>query len=335
MTLNKGFFIGDLWISNPVILAPMAGVSDSPYRRIVKRYGAGLVYSELISSLGLLRSRKSLELARFHPEEKPVSLQIFGSRPKEMGEAARILESLGADLVDINLGCSVPKMSKCGGGACLARNLPLLQQVLESVVKAVKIPVTIKMRKGWDDQEITCFPIAKMAEEAGVKAIAIHGRTSVQGYSGDCDWEAIRKVRELVRIPVIGSGNIVTPADAKKRLEESGCAGIMVGRGLQGAPWLVRQILHYLETGEILPSPSLQERFAVLREHLESSVADVGEKTATESMRKHLGWYIKGLPHAAAWRERLVRAKGKEDLADLISAYYDLLSSRQRAMPMP
>lgn len=324
------FRIGKVEIPRRVLLAPMAGVTDSAFRRLCKRFGAGLVYTELVSSMGLVhRDERTFELVRFHPEERPAAVQIFGARPREMSEAARFVEEeLQPDILDINLGCSVPKMGKSGGGAYLCRDLPLLREVLEAVRKAVTIPLAIKIRIGWDDSEPSAFKIARMAQEVGVDALAIHGRTSKQAYSGLADWETIRRVRESVAIPVIGSGDIASFEDAEIRLRESGCAAVMVGRATMGNPWVLGEIAAGLDGRPAPAAPGLDDRERMVLDHLDLVVAEKGDRGILE-MRRHLAWYIKGLPHSAAWKQRFVHVSSLDEVQDLVRIYFGQLKEHE------
>lgn len=312
------FYIGEVKISSRLILAPMAGVTDSSFRRLSKRFGAGMVYTELVSSLGIVhKDKSSLELLSFYPEERPVVAQIFGSRPYEMSEAAKIvLAQFQPDILDINLGCSMPKMGKSGGGAFLCRDLNKLAQVLKAVKKSISIPLTIKIRLGWDDNELTAFPIARMASEFGINAIAVHGRTSRQGYSGYANWELINAIREYVSIPVIGSGDVANTADANVKLASSGCAAVMIGRAAIGNPWVFREI-----------PPTLIERERLILEHLEMTVAAKGYRGLIE-MRRYLAWYIKGLPCSNVWKQKFVRIGSIDEAKELVKNYFSFLKDK-------
>lgn len=317
------FSIGKVSIPSSVVLAPMAGVTDSAFRRLSKRFGIGLIYTELISSIGFVhKDKKTFELAKFHPEERPVAIQIFGSRPYEMSLAAKMIENqLNPDILDINLGCSVPKMGKSGGGAFLCRDIPLLNKILDSVRKAVSMPVTIKIRMGWDNNEITMFEIGKLAESIGIDAIAIHGRTSKQGYSGYADWNTIKQLKSSVSIPVIGNGDIMNHSDALLRMDESVCDAIMVGRGAMGNPWIFREINAALDKKSVPSPPTLWEREKLILEHLAMIVEEKGFHGILE-MRRHIGWYIKGLPNSSLWRQQLVHAKTADEMTSLVKRYF-------------
>ncbi|SDF17393.1 tRNA dihydrouridine synthase DusB [Sporolituus thermophilus] len=314
--------IGTIELANPVILAPMAGVTDLPFRLLAKEMGCGLVYSEMVSDKGLLyNNANTLSLIRIDERERPVAIQIFGSDPESMAAAARIVAQAGADIIDINMGCPTPKIVKNGEGAALMRRPELAYRIIASVVEAVEVPVTVKMRKGWDESSVNAVEIARLAERAGASAVSVHGRTREQFYAGQADWSIIRAVKEAVTIPVNGNGDVRTPQDAARMLTETGCDGIMIGRGAQGNPWLLRQVAHYLATGEILPGPTPRERFSMLLRHLDMLVEYKGEYIGTREMRSHAAWYTKGLPNAAELRRRFNRAETRQDFQTIISEF--------------
>lgn len=312
--------IGSLELANPVVLAPMAGVTDLPFRLLAKEMGCGLVYSEMVSDKGLIyQNCHTLEMLKSHERERPVAVQIFGSDPKSMAQAAKIVEASGAaDIIDMNMGCPTPKIVKNGEGSALMRTPDLAFDIMSHVVKAVQLPVTVKIRKGWNDASVNAVQMAKLAEQAGVAAIAVHGRTREQFYTGEADWEIIKQVKDHVRIPVIGNGDIRTPQDAVQMLTETRCDGIMIGRGSQGNPWIFRQVAHYLKTGELLPGPSLAERMSVLFRHLDMLVDCKGEYIGTREMRRHAAWYTKGLPHSAELRLKFNQAQSRQDFAEIL-----------------
>lgn len=317
--------IGSLKIKNPVILAPMAGVTDLPFRLLAKEMGCGLVYSEMVSDKGLIyKNSHTFNMLETDDRERPVSIQIFGSEPDSMAAAAQIVERSGADIIDINMGCPTPKIVKNGEGSALLRQPELAYEIMVSVVKAVSVPVTVKIRKGWSDNTVNAVEMAKLAEKAGIAAIAVHGRTREQFYSGNADWKIIGEVKRSVSIPVIGNGDIRLPHDAARMLTETNCDGIMVGRGSQGNPWIFRQIVHYLETGEMLPSPSMEERLDVIMRHLEMLVEHKGEYVAIREMRRHAAWYTKGLPHSAELRNRFNLAEKRSDFTAVLDEIYDI-----------
>jgi tRNA-dihydrouridine synthase B len=315
--------IGTVNIGEPaVILAPMAGVTDLPFRLLAKEMGCSLVYSEMVSDKGLIyANRHTVDMLKIDARERPVAIQIFGSEPDCMAEAAKIVEQAGADIIDINMGCPTPKIVKNGEGSALMRRPELAYSIMASVVDAVGVPVTVKIRKGWDDDSVNAVEMARLAGRAGVAAIAVHGRTRAQFYSGKADWNIIREVKQSAGIPVIGNGDIRTPRDAALMLTETGCDGIMVGRGAQGNPWVFRQIMYYLKTGVVLPPPGIEERFDILRRHLDMLVACKGEYIAIREMRRHAAWYTKGLPHAAEIRLRFNQAECREDFGTILEAF--------------
>lgn len=305
----KPLQIGSVRLSSPVILAPMAGVCDLPYRVIARRYGAALVCTEMVSDKGLLYNNvHTREMLRIDEREHPVSMQIFGADPDTMAKAACAVEKAGADIVDINMGCPVKKVVRNGEGSALLRDLPRAEAIVRAVVEAVAIPVTVKMRTGWDDDSFTAPELAKRVEAAGAAAVTIHGRTREQFYTGRADLKKIAAVVKAVSIPVIGNGDIVDGPSAALMFAETGCQGIMVGRGAQGNPWIFPQIAHYLETGEILPPPTARERYEQLLEHFHMLLAYKGDYIGLREMRAHAAWYTKGLYGSAAIRERINRA---------------------------
>lgn len=312
--------IGNVALENPVILAPMAGVTDLPFRVLAKEMGCGLVYTEMVSDKGLIyQNTHTVNMLEINSDERPVSIQIFGSEPDSMAAAAKIVEQAGADIIDINMGCPTPKIVKNGEGSALMRNPERAFAIMCSVRDAVSVPVTVKIRKGWDDSSVNAVEIAELAERAGIAAIAVHGRTREQFYTGKADWKVIRAVKQKISIPVIGNGDIRSPQDAAAMLTETGCDGIMIGRGAQGNPWLFRQIVHYLASGEILPPPSLAERIALILRHLDMLVEHKGQYIGIREMRRHAAWYTKGLPHSAELRHHFNQAETKEDFFKVIN----------------
>jgi len=314
--------IGKIALINPVILAPMAGVTDLPFRLLAKEMGCGLVYSEMVSDKGLLyKNCHTVDMLKIDERERPVAMQIFGSEPSSMAEAARCVEQAGANIVDINMGCPTPKIVKNGSGSALMCEPELAYRIMVSVVEAVNVPVTVKIRKGWNQKSINAVQMAKLAQKAGIAAIAIHGRTREEFYSGEADWDIIRQVKESVDIPVIGNGDIRTPYDAQRMLCETGCDGLMIGRGAQGNPWIFCQVAQYLSTGEILPLPTAEERLAVMLRHLDMLVEYKGEYLGVREMRRHGAWYTKGLHRSSELRLQFNQAVCKEDFINILDEF--------------
>ena len=283
--------IGPISLSMPVILAPMSGVTDMPFRRLVKSMGAGLVVSEMIASQAMIReTRQSMRMIQKSPDEFPMAVQLAGCEPDIMAEAAKLNEDRGAQIIDINMGCPVKKVVNGHAGSALMRDETLAGRILEATVKAVKVPVTLKMRTGWDDANRNAPRLAKIAEESGIKMLTIHGRTRCQLYNGCADWGFIAQVKEAVRLPVVGNGDVVTFDDAANLLRQSGADGVMIGRGTYGRPWFINQVGHYLKTGERLPEPSLEDQHQIILGHLEEILSHYGESTGVKIARKHVGW---------------------------------------------
>lgn len=311
--------IGDVTLENNVILAPMAGVTDLPYRVLCREQGCGLACMEMVSAKAILyKNRNSKELLRVDERERPVSLQLFGSDPEILAKIAGELEEGPYDIFDVNMGCPVPKIVKNGEGSALMRNPKLVEEILTAMVRAVRKPVTVKIRKGFDDSSVNAVEIAKIAESCGVAAVAVHGRTREQYYSGKADWDIIRKVKEAVSIPVIGNGDVFSPEDARRLVEETGCDGIMVARGAKGNPWIFKQITAYLETGEKVPKPSKEELKQMILRHGQMMLEFKGELAGMREMRKHVAWYTAGYPNSAALRNDINSVATMGELEELI-----------------
>ncbi|HLT79281.1 MAG TPA: tRNA dihydrouridine synthase DusB [Ferrovibrio sp.] len=315
--------VGPVSIEDPVILAPMSGVTDLPFRRLVKRHGAGLVVSEMIASEAMVRaSRQSLKMAENTPEEFPMSVQLAGCEGHVMAEAAKLNEDRGAAIIDINMGCPVKKVVNGHAGSALMRDLDHARTLLTATVKAVKLPVTLKMRTGWDDSSRNAPELARIAEGEGIRMLTVHGRTRCQMYNGRADWAFVRKVKDAVKIPVIINGDINTLEDAKEALEQSGADGVMVGRGAYGRPWFLRQVIAFLRTGMRLPDPSLAEQQATVLEHYDAMLAHYGVQTGLKIARKHVAWYSKGLPGSAEFRTRIMQLDEPEQVRQAVRDFY-------------
>ena len=320
------FKIKDLVIENKIILAPMAGVSNSPFRILSRTYGAGLVFAEMVSDKGLLHSNeKTIKLLYMTKAEKPMAQQIFGSDLKSMVDAAIYIDqNSNADIIDINMGCPVPKVAvKAQAGASLMKNPDLIYEIVYSIVKKVSKPVTVKIRSGWDSDNINAVEVAKKIEAAGASAITVHARTRAQGYSGLADWDVIKAVKESVSIPVIGNGDVVDGPSAKKMLDYTGCDAVMIGRGALGNPWVFREIDAYLKDGTILDKPTHQEIKEMIIHHLEALCELKGEHIGVLEMRSHGPWYLKGIEHASTLRKQLSQAKTKDEVIQFVNAFFD------------
>lgn len=314
--------IREVQLENNVFLAPMAGVTDMPFRALCREQGCGLVYTEMVSAKGMhYNDDKSSKIAEISEGERPACVQIFGSDPCIMAGIAERLNSSDADIIDINMGCPTPKITKNGEGSALMLKPELAGKIIKAVSAASVKPVTVKIRKGWDDEHVNAVEMARIAEMNGASAIAVHGRTREQFYSGTADWEIIREVKQAVSIPVIGNGDIFKPEDAAELLRQTGCDAVMVGRGAQGNPWIFRRILHYLNTGELLPVPGIKERTEMIIRHMNTLVELKGEHTGVCEMRKHIAWYIKGLKNSAYVKEKVFRIDRRDEIVSLLEEY--------------
>lgn len=315
--------IGPVRLDNPVILAPMSGVSDMPFRRLVKRLGAGLVVSEMIASQAMIRANeKTLKMSSNCAEEHPIAVQLAGCDPDAMALAAKMNEDRGAAIIDINMGCPVKKVTKGDAGAALMKDEVLAGKIIEKVVEAVSLPVTVKMRLGWDNASRNAGNLARIAEESGAVALTVHGRTRNQFYKGQADWQAIGEVKRAVSIPVIGNGDVTTFENATQLLEQSGADGVMIGRGCYGRPWFPGMVAKYFATGVVPASPTLQEQYQIVREHYEMMIEHYGGRGGVRIARKHLGWYSKGLPGSAEFRSEINHIDTAEEVVERIRAFY-------------
>ncbi|ENZ9471725.1 tRNA dihydrouridine synthase DusB [Clostridioides difficile] len=316
--------IGNLELKNKVFLSPMAGVTDLPFRLICKEQGCGLLYTEMINGKALCYDDENTKkMLKIEEEEHPVAVQIFGSEPEFMGRAAEIMNDYSNEILDINMGCPAPKVVKNGDGSALMKNPKLAEEVLRAVVKNSKKPVTLKIRKGWDDNSVNAVEISKIAEDCGISALAIHGRTREQFYTGKADWDIIAEIKKNLSIPVIGNGDVFTIEDSINMLDKTGCDAIMIGRGAQGNPWIFKRINHYMNTGEILPEPTLNEKISTAIKHLKLAVEEHGEYVAVREMRKHIAWYLKGLRNSAKLRDEINKIEDYQEVVSKLEYYME------------
>ena len=319
--LLRPLAIGGVTLANNIILAPMAGVTDLPFRLLCSEQGAGLTCMEMVSAKAIWYGNKNTEsLLEIHPDEGPTSLQLFGSDPKIVSEMAKRVEERPFCVLDINMGCPVPKVVKNGEGSALMREPKLAGEIIAATVKAIKKPVTVKIRKGFDEAHVNAVEMARIAEDAGAAAVAVHGRTREQYYAGEADWEIIQRVAEAVSIPVIGNGDVTDGEGARRMLEQTGCAGVMIGRAARGNPWLFRQIIAYLQDGRMLPEADKEERKAMILRHAGLQLAVKGEYTGVREMRKHMSWYTAGMPNSARLRQSVNLAESFEEISKLVDS---------------
>ncbi len=324
--------LGPVVLHDAVVLAPMSGVTDLPFRRVVKRAGAGLVVSEMIASTAMVRqNRKTLQMAANEPEEHPMAVQLAGCEPEVMAEAAKLNADRGAAIIDINMGCPVKKVVNGDAGSALMRDLRHAARIIEATVKAVSLPVTLKMRTGWDDQTRNAPELARIAQDCGIRMITVHGRTRCQLYHGHADWAFIRRVKEAVDIPVIGNGDVLTVEDAAELLRLSGADGVMIGRGACGRPWFLHQVARFLATGERLADPPIAEQYRIITDHIAAMLSHYGTDTGLRIARKHIGWYSKGLPRSAEFRAEVNRLRDPAAVGTLIEHFYRPLFEREEA----
>ena len=320
--------IGNITIKNRVVLAPMAGISNTSYRKIIKEMGAGLIYAEMVSDKAICFSNeKTFDLLKMSEEERPIAQQIFGSDKESFVQAAKVIEEqMNPDIIDINMGCPVPKVAvRAQAGSALLKDPDKVYEIVAAVVEAVNVPVTVKIRSGWDEKHINAVEIAKKCEQAGASAITIHGRTRAQGYSGKADWDIIRQVKEAVSIPVIGNGDVTSCYEAKRMLDETNVDAVMIGRGVLGNPWLIKECVDYLNDGTEPQEVSFIDKVQMMRKHYELLTQDKNEKLALLEIRSHIIWYLKGMPQSKEIKNKICQSKTTEDMFNIIDEYYNYL----------
>lgn len=322
--------VGKHTLENNVVLAPLSGISDLPFRLICKKMGAGLVVSEMVASEALIRDNLTAQQkAEFHPQQGVVSVQIVGANPDSMAQSAKIIADSGADIIDINMGCPVKKVVNTYSGSALMKDEALVAEILEKVVNAVDIPVTLKFRTGWSEEMKNGANVAKIAEDKGIQMLAVHGRTRAQMYNGSADWDFIGSIKEATSLPMLVNGDILNPTDAVTALEKSKCQGVMIGRACEGRPWVLGQIAHYLETGEQLEEPSIEKQREIVLEHYNLAIDHYGQNKATKMMRKHLGWYTKGYKHGNEFRKTINKMENCDEVMGKVNEFYDYIANQE------